>query len=127
MLNVKEEGLEVILINLLNKYGISNYVFLDEPFWYLLNASRKLSNRNFAIRVSKFESVQTAIKSRELSDWVWYDYFDDYINTDDLKLLISLGFKVIMPSPELVNSKNDYMDVLNNNNIKLWAICKDRS
>ena len=127
VLNVKEEGLEVILINLLNKYGIRNYVFLDEPFWYLLNASRKLSNKNFAIRVSKFESVQTAIKSRELSDWVWYDYFDDYINTDDLKLLISLGFKVIMPSPELVNSKNDYMDVLNNHNIKLWAICKDRS
>lgn len=127
VLNVKEEGLEVILIDLLNKYRIDNYVFLDEPFWYLLNASRKLHNKNFAIRVSKFESVQTALKSHGLSDWVWYDYFDDYININDLKLLIDSGFKVIMPSPELVNSNKNYIDVLNNNNIKLWAICMDRS
>lgn len=127
VLNVKEEGLESILIDILNKYNIINYMFLDEPFWYLLNASRKLNNKNFAIRVSKFESVETALKSRELSDWVWYDYFDDYINIDDIKLLVENGFKVVMPSPELVNSNNSYEDILKNNNINLWAVCKDRS
>lgn len=126
VLNVKEEGLESILIDLLNKYHITNYMFLDEPFWYLLNSSRKLNNKNFSIRVSKFESAETALKSRELSDWVWYDYFDDYINPDDIKKLIDAGFKVIMPSPELVNSNTSYDDVLYSNNIKLWAVCKDR-
>lgn len=127
VLNVKEEGLESILIDILNKYQITNYVFLDEPFWYLLNASRKLNNKNFAIRVSKFESVDTAIKSRELSDWVWYDYFDDYICVEDIKKLINVGFKVIMPSCELVNSKIDFTNTLEISNIHLWAICKDRS
>ncbi len=127
VLNVKEEGLETIIISLLEKHNITNYMFLDEPFWYLLNASRKLNNKNFAIRVSKFESVETAIKSKELSDWVWYDYFDNYINIDDLKQLIENGFKVIMPAPELVNSNIDYKDILEKNNIKLWAICKNKN
>lgn len=126
VINVKEEGLETIIIELLNKYNITNYVFLDEPFWYLLNSSRKLNNKNFAIRVSKFESVETALKSRELSDWVWYDYFDDYVNVSDIKKLIDSGFKVIMPSPELVNSTKDYEHILKENNIAIWAICKDR-
>lgn len=126
VLNVKEEGLEMILISLLEKYHITNYMFLDEPFWYLLNASRKLDNKNFAIRVSKFESVESALKSKELSDWIWYDYFDDYINVDDLKLLTLNGFKVIMPSPELVNSNINYEKLLKDSDIKLWAICKDK-
>ena len=126
VLNVKEEGLETIIISLLEKYNITNYMFLDEPFWYLLNSSRHLNNKNFAIRVSKFESVETALNSRELSDWVWYDYFDNYINIDDLRKLINAGFKVIMPSPELVNSNISYNDLLKNNNIVLWAICKNK-
>lgn len=125
VINVKEEGLETIILSLLEKYNITNYMFLDEPFWYLLNSSRKFNNKNFAIRVSKFESVETALKSRELSDWIWYDYFDDYINVNDIKKLIDAGFKVIMPSPELVNSKVDYSDILTKNNLKIYAICKD--
>lgn len=126
VINVKEEGLETIIIELLVKYNITNYMFLDEPFWYLLNSSRQFSNKNFAIRVSKFESVETALKSRELSDWVWYDYFDDYINIDDIHKLNEAGFKVIIPSPELVNSTKDYEHILKENNIAIWAICKDR-
>lgn len=126
VINVKEEGLETIILNLLEKYNVNNYVFLDEPFWYLLNSSRKFNNKNFAIRVSKFESVETAIKSRELSDWVWYDYFDDYINIEDIKTLIDNGFKVIMPAPELVNSTENYYNLLKNNNITLWGICKNK-
>lgn len=125
VINVKEEGLEMIIIKLLEKYNITNYMFLDEPFWYLLNSSRKLNNKNFAIRVSKFESVETALKSRELSDWVWYDYFDNYINTDDIKKLIDAGFKVIMPAPELVNSNVSFIEELEKNNINIYAICKN--
>lgn len=125
VINVKEEGLETIILDLLVKYNITNYVFLDEPFWYLLNSSRNFNNKNFAIRVSKFESVETALKSRELSDWVWYDYFDNYINVEDIRKLIDAGFKVIMPSPELVNSNVDYYDKLIKNNLNIHAICKD--
>lgn len=126
VLNVKEEGLETILISLLEKHNIHNYMFLDEPFWYLLNSSRNLKNKNFAIRVSKFESIETALKSRELSDWIWYDYFDNYVNVEDLKKLIDIGYKVIMPSPELVNSNTKYDDILEKHHIKLWAICKNK-
>ena len=126
VLNVKEEGLETILISLLEKHNIHNYMFLDEPFWYLMNSSRNLKNKNFAIRVSKFESIETALKSRELSDWIWYDYFDDYVNLEDLKKLIDIGYKVIMPSPELVNSNTRYDDILEKHHIKLWAICKNK-
>ena len=125
VINVKEEGLEMIILKLLVKYNITNYMFLDEPFWYLLNSSRKLNNKNFAIRVSKFESVETALKSRELSDWVWYDYFDNYINANDIKKLIEAGFKVIMPAPELVNSTVDYYNELVKHNLNIHAICKD--
>lgn len=126
VVNVKEEGLEEIIINLLNKYNITNYMFLDEPFWYMINASRKYNNKNFAIRVSKFESIHTALQSREFSDWIWYDYFDDYIDVYIIKVLSEIGFKIIMPSPELVNSNKEYDSILKENNIELWAVCKDR-
>ena len=126
VINIKEEGLEEKIIEMLERHGISNYMFLDEPFWFLLKSSRKFNNKNFAMRVSKFESVDTPMKSKELSNWVWYDYFDDYVNVDDLKLLIDSGFKVIMPSHELVGSKKSYEKILEKAGIIIYGICKDR-
>ena len=49
VINVKEEGLEMIIIKLLEKYNITNYMFLDEPFWYLLNSSRKINNKKIML------------------------------------------------------------------------------
>ena len=126
VINIKEEGLEERIIKMLEDHGISNYMFLDEPFWFLLKSSRKFNNKNFAIRASKFESVDTALMSKQLSNWVWYDYFDDVVNVEDLKLLINSGFKVIMPSHELVGSKKSYEKILEKAGIILYGICKDR-
>lgn len=126
VINIKEEGLEERIIKILESREITNYMFLDEPFWFLLKSSRKFKNKNFAMRASKFESVDTPLKSKELSNWVWYDYFDDYVNVQDLKLLIDSGFKVIMPSHELVGSKKPFEDILEKEGIILYGICKDR-
>ena len=125
VVNIKEEGLEEKILALLKKFNVTNYVFLDEPFWFLLKSSRKFNDKNFAIRVSKFESIDTALKSKELSNWVWYDYFDDYVDIDDLKKLEMNGFKTIMPSPELVGSTIGYDKLLIENGIELYGICKD--
>ena len=126
VVNIKEEGLEERIINALDRHGITNYMFLDEPFWFLLKSSRKFNNKNFAIRASKFESIDTAMMSKSLSNWVWYDYFDDYINPEDIKILIESGFKVIMPSHELVGSSRPFDDILEKKKIVLYGICKDR-
>ena len=43
ILNVKE-GLEEMIINLLEKFNINNYFFLDQSFPFLMKYSRKKIN-----------------------------------------------------------------------------------
>lgn len=101
ILNVKEEGLEARLIELMKQYQISDYFFLDQSFPFLIKWS-KLGERRCAVRVSEFESIETALSLAGKIDWVWVDCFTHFpLTGSDAKRLQDRGFKLCLVSPEL--------------------------
>jgi hypothetical protein len=101
ILNVKEEGLEERLIALMQSKGIADYFFLDQSFPFLVRFS-KLCEHRCAVRVSEFESIETALSLAGKVDWVWVDCFTHFpLSEDDAGRLKSVGFKICLVSPEL--------------------------
>ena len=101
ILNVKEEGLEATVIDLMRHYHIENYFFLDQSFPFLVKWS-SLGERRCAVRFSEFESIETALKLAGKIDWVWVDCFNHFpLSSRDAKLLTAAGFRLCLVSPEL--------------------------
>lgn len=106
--NVKEEGLEPILTELLAEHGVRDFFILDESFPFI----RKFALAglpNFAVRVSEFESVDTAINlaadvqaQGHRVDWIWVDSFTGApINPHAAGRLRMSGYALCAVSPEL--------------------------
>ncbi len=101
ILNVKEEGLESRLVQLMKRFGIVNFFFLDQSFPFLIKYSKQ-GERRCAVRVSEFESIQTALALAGKVDWVWVDCFSNFpLSHDDAAKLKDAGFKICLVSPEL--------------------------
>ena len=101
ILNVKEEGLEARLIELMKQYHISDYFFLDQSFPFLIKWS-KLGEYHCAVRVSEYESIDTALTLAGQIDWVWVDCFTRFpLASGEAKKLQDAGFKLCLVSPEL--------------------------
>jgi hypothetical protein len=101
ILNIKEEGLEPRLINLMKQCEITDYFFLDQSFPFLIKWSL-LGERRCAVRVSEFESIETALTLAGKIDWVWVDCFTHFpLGNQDAKRLQDIGFKLCLVSPEL--------------------------
>lgn len=101
ILNVKEEGLEDRILQLMNDYKIDDFFFLDQSFPFLIKWSNAGMHKS-AVRVSEFESVANALLLAGKVDWVWIDCFTRFpLNTHDLRTLKEAGFKLCIVSPEL--------------------------
>ena len=101
ILNVKEEGLEARLISLMQSKGIDDYFFLDQSFPFLLKWA-KIGEHRCAVRVSEFESIETALALAGKVDWVWVDCFAHfYLSEQDARRLKDAGFNLCLVSPEL--------------------------
>ena len=102
ILNVKEEGLESRLTSLMKKYDIDDYFFLDQSFPFLVKTSNDKEKR-CAVRVSEFESIDTAITLANKVDWIWVDCFTHFPLTayQVEKLQTEFKFKLCFVSPEL--------------------------
>lgn len=101
ILNVKEEGLEDRLIALMRSHGIDDYFFLDQSFPFLVRTARRGESR-CAIRVSEFESIDTAMALAGSVQWIWVDCFSRFpLDRADATRLRDAGFKLCLVSPEL--------------------------
>lgn len=101
ILNVKEEGLEARLIPLMAAHGIEDYFFLDQSFPFLIKWSN-VGERRCAVRVSEYESIDTALSLAGKVHWVWVDCFTHFpLSSVDAKRLQKAGFKLCLVSPEL--------------------------
>ncbi|MGD9811786.1 MAG: phosphatidylinositol-specific phospholipase C/glycerophosphodiester phosphodiesterase family protein [Sphingobium sp.] len=101
ILNVKEEGLEDALIAMMADRGIENWFFLDQSFPFLVRTSRRGEHR-CAVRVSEFETIDTALALAGKIDWVWVDCFTRFpLIHDDASRLQQAGFRLCLVSPEL--------------------------
>ena len=131
ILNVKEEGLEARLIALMQSKGIADYFFLDQSFPFLVKWS-KTGEHRCAVRVSEFESIETALTLAGKVDWVWVDCFTRFpLSEHDARSLKDAGFKLCLVSPELQGRDANVeiphlVSLLKERNIAADAVCTKR-
>jgi hypothetical protein len=101
ILNVKEEGLEDRLAALMQTHGIRDYFFLDQSFPFLVRTAGR-GERRCAVRVSEYESIDTALALAGRIDWIWVDCFTRFpLDRRQADRLRQSGFKLCLVSPEL--------------------------
>lgn len=115
ILNIKSERIELRVLDLLTKYPVADYFFLDcsFPMIRLLNLR---GERRIAVRFSEYEPAESALALAGKVDWVWIDCFTKM--PMDRKSFDSLRrhFKLCAVSPELqgrsVETISNYADEL---------------
>lgn len=101
ILNVKEEGLERRLLDLMASNGVEDFFFLDQSFPFLVKTAQT-GEKRCAVRVSEYESTATAERLAGLVQWIWVDCFTRFpLSGEEAGRLRSLGFKLCLVSPEL--------------------------
>ena len=106
ILNTKEDNLETRVLELLQKHGVRNHFFLDTALPTLVKWTQFQGRREFAVRLSKFEPVESCLPFAGKADWVWVDCFEGnpMVDADSLSAIDRLkaaGFRVCLVSPEL--------------------------
>lgn len=131
ILNVKEEGLEQALIQIMDENRVSNFFFLDQSFPFIVKWAKKGESR-CAIRISEYENISTAYTLSGEVDWVWVDTFTHLpISAKDAEKLKANGFKLCLVSPEL-HGRDPTLEIpkirsqIHAQNISFDAICTKR-
>ena len=126
ILNIKSERIEFKIKELLEKYKIENYFFLDSSFPMIVNLINHKETK-IAIRYSEYEKEDTILNLAGKIDWIWIDCFSK-IPGDSLiyKKFKKLGFKLCFVSPELHGQEfkiKEYKKYFVDNNIQIDAVC----
>lgn len=127
ILNVKEEGLEERLLALMARHGIADFFFLDQSFPFLIKTARK-GEKRCAVRVSEYESIETALTLAGMVEWVWVDCFTRFpLDGPSARLLQEKGLKLCLVSPELQGYEPERITALRallaRENIVADAVC----
>lgn len=126
ILNIKSERIEFKLLELIKKYGIKNYFFLDSSF-PMIHTLAKSGERKVALRYSEFEGLDTLKIMQGLVEWVWVDCFTKLPIDRELFLqLKKMDYKLCLVSPELQGRDEDienYKTYLASQEIVFDAIC----
>jgi glycosyltransferase involved in cell wall biosynthesis len=127
IINVKEDGLESRILELLDIHSITSYFILDQPLPSLI---RYLSegNRNCAYRISEYEPPLSLPTLPQSPEWLWIDHFSSLpISPKESAALRAQGFKLCIVSPELQGYSYQYsLDFINKLHIssfKYDAVC----
>lgn len=101
ILNVKEEGIEARVRDIVLRRGIVDFFFLDLSFPAMMKMIAS-GERRVALRVSEYESPAGYLALRGRADWLWIDTFH---GLPDLRAqhdaLRDAGFRLCLVSPEL--------------------------
>ena len=103
VLNVKEEGLESQIIEILKKNKINNFFFHDQTFSTLL---KNMNNTKVSIRFSEYEDLKNKNFLFKKIKWLWGDNFTRIdLKHNFFKHLKRKKVKICLVSPELVSLK----------------------
>lgn len=92
ILNIKSERIELKILEMLPRYDVKSYFFLDSsfPMMYLLS---EYGEKDVALRISELEGLDTARNMAGRVKWIWVDCFTKIpINKDEYDELKSLGY-----------------------------------
>lgn len=126
ILNVKSERIELKILELLKKYGIDKYFFLDSSFPMIKLLTDRGEDR-IALRFSELEGLDTVRNMAGRARWVWVDCFTKLpIDRESYLELKRMGYRLCMVSPELESQPEKleaYRNELAKNDIEMDAIC----
>lgn len=126
ILNIKSERIEHKALELLAKYNIKDYFFLDSSF-PMIKLLSDMGEHNIALRFSELEGLDTIRNMAGKVDWVWVDCFTCLpICSQSYQELKVLGYKLCMVSPELQGQPErleQYMNQLKMEDISMDAVC----
>lgn len=126
ILNIKSEQIEWTVLELLKKYNIHNYFFLDSSFPMIHKLVLK-GETNIALRFSEFEGLDTIRTMCNKVNWIWIDCFTK--NPLDFKIyneLKKMNYKLCFVSPELQQQPKkllEYKHYFQENHISLDMVC----
>jgi hypothetical protein len=130
ILNIKEEGIEDRVLDLIRDFNVRDYFLLDQSFPFMLK-TLSLGNKNVAARVSDLEAVGTALSIT--SEWVWLDCFsgDWTFMTEVVPLLRAVQKKICLVSPELVRKNVEselftLKELIQENGLVFDGVCTKR-
>jgi hypothetical protein len=131
ILNIKSERIEHRVLELIQKYNIQKYFFLDSSFPMIYSLSKD-GEKDIALRFSEFEGLDTILNMKDKIDWIWVDCFTRLALTNlEANLLKQAKFKLCLVSPELQGYDPEceipkMWNVLVERNIFIDAICTKR-
>jgi hypothetical protein len=125
ILNIKSEGIEFKVIEVLDNFKIDNYFF-----GFFSSYDKKMIARGvskIALRYSEFEGMEIFKKLSRLIQYAWIDSFEDFsLTKNDYIELKQLGYKICLVSPELQNNKHlvqNFKNLINKNNFTFDLVC----
>ncbi len=123
IVNIKEAGIEHLVVKQLKKFKIKNYFLLDVEFPFIYKSSRK-GFKNTSIRFSEEESIDTVKKYINRINWVWIDTFSKLpVNKDNIKILNK--FKKCLVSPDRWDRSHDikkYIKIMKKKNFSINSV-----
>lgn len=128
--NIKEAGIEQKVIDLAEKYNISDYFLLDVEFPFFFSATRKNNFRKIAVRYSEAEPIEFALaqtsEGKAIVNWIWVDTNTLLpLNSEIYNKLKQAGFKLCLVCPERWGRPQDinsYINYMKKNNIAIDAV-----
>tara|TARA_B110000879_G_C11094367_1_gene480394 strand:- start:215 stop:799 length:585 start_codon:yes stop_codon:yes gene_type:complete len=98
VLNIKESGIEDLVLEEVRKRNIKSYFLLDVEFPYLYSASEK-GEKNIALRFSEKEPIENVSLFQDKVDWVWIDTITRMpINKNNVDILKNFRVCLVCPS-----------------------------
>lgn len=126
ILNIKSERIELKVLELLQKYGVSKYFFLDSSF-PMIHSMVNNGESNIALRFSEFEGMDTIRAMEGKVKWIWVDCFTKLpIDHSSFLKFKEMGYRLCLVSPELQGRDGDienYKTYLATQKIDFDAIC----
>ena len=117
VLNIKESGIEDIVLEEVRKREILNYFLLDVEFPYLFEANLK-GEKNIALRFSEKEPLENINMFKNKFDYVWIDTITKIPVNNQNKLILS-SYKSCLVCPSRWGRSKDiamiknYLDKIN--------------
>lgn len=108
ILNIKTEGIEEKVLELMNARKIQRFFFLDLSFPAIMKLVRK-GEKRIALRYSEFEPEAQALALRGKVDWIWVDCFTRLPWTPEAYKTLKQNFKICLVSPELQNHPAEWI------------------
>ncbi len=105
VLNIKETGIESIVLEEVQKRNIKSYFLLDVEMPYMIKSLMK-NEKNLAVRFSEYEPIENVSIYKNQFNWIWVDSITN-VPIDDENFQTINQFNVCVVCPSLWKRSED--------------------